>query len=333
MTPHLLDIDGDICHHVHNIAKMFTKAFDGYLEKLFQDIFSRFQSECRLVTSIERYLLSSWYILQECLLRDAYVIFYYFIDGSTRKTKVLNNIFKKLKVSQVLKEKKLTKKGKERKKRIVDVLLLNAKKVSLISSFYEGVLPVFKEFMCFQSSKPLIHKVYYRQIELLKQFLSFMKPSVLANCTTGKKLLKLKISESNLLNESMLFVGQKAKHIIRSAKAGDTTVQEFLASAAKAYKTCGEYAQNKLPLQNKTLKSLTTIDPDFILLKMEVVLNYLLGLSDLLVHVLGGVEKHKEYDKEVRKLMFDNTFPACTDENGDEVDMYTGGQLYPPSIL
>ena len=176
--------------------------------------------------------------------------------------------------------------------------------------------------MCFQSSKPLIHKVYYRQIELLKQFLSyFMKPSVLSNCTTGKKLLKLKISESNLLNESMLFVGQKAKHIIQSAKAGDTTVQEFLTAAAKAYKTCGEYTQNKLPLQNKTLKSLATIDPEFILSKMEVLLNYLLGLPDLLVHVLDGDEKHEEYEKEVRKLMFDNTLPACTDENGDEVDI------------
>ena len=143
---------------------------------------------------------------------------------------------------------------------------------------------------------------------------------MLANCTTGKKLLKLKISESNLLNESMLFVGQKAKHIIQSAKAGDTTVQEILTAAAKAYKTCGEYAQNKLPLQNKTLKSLASIDPEFILSKMEVVLNYLLGLPDL-VHVLGGDEKHEEYDKEVRKLMFDNTLPACTDKNGDEVDV------------
>ena len=175
--------------------------------------------------------------------------------------------------------------------------------------------------MCFQSSKPLIHKVYYRQIEVLKQFLSCsIKPSVLANCTTGKKLLKLKISESNLLNESMLFVGQKAKHIIQSAKAGDTTVQEFLTAAAKAYKTCGEYAQNKLPLQNKTSKSLATIDPEFILSKMEVVVNCLLGLPDL-VHVLCEDEKHEGYDKEVRKLMFDNTLPACTDENGDGVDV------------
>ena len=205
VTPHLLDIDGDICHHVHNIAKMFTKAFDGYLEKLFQDIFRDFNLSADLLHRLNdicyplgmsfrvppNYISTHWLsVYNVCMefsyLRDAYVIFYYsFVDGSTRKTKVLNNIFKKLKVSpssqeeiiklqQVLKKKKFTKKGKERKKRIADVLLFNAKKVPLISSFYEGVLPVCKEFvMCFQSSKPLIHKVYYRQIELLKQFFLF----------------------------------------------------------------------------------------------------------------------------------------------------------------
>ena len=29
---HLLDIDGDMCHHIHNASKVFCKYFDGIIE-------------------------------------------------------------------------------------------------------------------------------------------------------------------------------------------------------------------------------------------------------------------------------------------------------------
>ena len=80
-------------------------------------------------------------------------------------------IFKKLNVSHSLQEeikkiqlrlgkKKFATKGKEIiKSRIIEVLLFNMK-VSLVSSFYEAVLPVFKSFsLCFQSAKPLIQSL------------------------------------------------------------------------------------------------------------------------------------------------------------------------------
>ena len=34
IAPHLMDIDGDACHHMHNIVKNFTKHFNSTLEKL-----------------------------------------------------------------------------------------------------------------------------------------------------------------------------------------------------------------------------------------------------------------------------------------------------------
>lgn len=37
---HLLNIDGDICHHVHNACKKFCAPFKGELEKLFIDLFN-----------------------------------------------------------------------------------------------------------------------------------------------------------------------------------------------------------------------------------------------------------------------------------------------------
>ncbi|GBN19209.1 hypothetical protein AVEN_6412-1 [Araneus ventricosus] len=50
-TTHLLDIDGDSCHHIHNSAKKLCKPFKGHVEKYFTDVFNDFkwspdQKEC-----------------------------------------------------------------------------------------------------------------------------------------------------------------------------------------------------------------------------------------------------------------------------------------------
>ena len=37
---HLLDIDGDICHHAHNTVKKFLSPFDKYIEHLTDDIYT-----------------------------------------------------------------------------------------------------------------------------------------------------------------------------------------------------------------------------------------------------------------------------------------------------
>ena len=119
----------------------------------------------------------------------------------------------------------------------------------------------------------------------------------------------------------MVFIDQKAKKVIQSSKSGDEVVTKFLTHVVTAYKTCGQYAQAKLPLCNQTLKSLAAIDPEFILSQKCVVLNHLLGLPELLVHMLDGDEEHEGYDKEVRKLMQNNALPACKDGNDNEVDV------------
>ena len=53
-----------------------------------------------------------------------------------------------------------------------------------------------------------------------------------------------------ILCRNMVFIGQKEKQIIKSAKPGDEVVTEFLNNVLTEYKTCGQYAQLKLPLQN-----------------------------------------------------------------------------------
>lgn len=38
MAPHLLDIDGDTCHHIHNASKKLCEPFEFWVERLFTDI-------------------------------------------------------------------------------------------------------------------------------------------------------------------------------------------------------------------------------------------------------------------------------------------------------
>ena len=37
-APHSLDIDGDVCHHIHNTVKKFCSPFNNFLERLVDDI-------------------------------------------------------------------------------------------------------------------------------------------------------------------------------------------------------------------------------------------------------------------------------------------------------
>jgi hypothetical protein len=43
VAPHLCDIDGDQCHHVHNSAQKFCSHFHGIVEKLMDDLHTDFK--------------------------------------------------------------------------------------------------------------------------------------------------------------------------------------------------------------------------------------------------------------------------------------------------
>ena len=42
-APHLLDVDGDTCHHIHNACKAFCKPFKSFVELFFNDLFNDFK--------------------------------------------------------------------------------------------------------------------------------------------------------------------------------------------------------------------------------------------------------------------------------------------------
>jgi hypothetical protein len=51
-APHLLDIDGDICHHVHNCVSKFCKHFDNVIEQFIDDL----HTDCKYSPDLRGYL-------------------------------------------------------------------------------------------------------------------------------------------------------------------------------------------------------------------------------------------------------------------------------------
>ena len=91
------------------------------------------------------------------------------------------------------------------------------------------MLPTFKSHvLLFQRDKPLIHKVYHKQVSLVKEFFSyFIDPDALSKCKTGALLLKLDI-EKNLLPVDLMFIGSKANKIVKKLGKDHTDVKDFM---------------------------------------------------------------------------------------------------------
>ena len=206
LAPHLLDIDGDSCHHIHNIAKHFTKPFSLFLEKLYTGIFNDFfysSDSCAHLETLCEYLsikftkpanYAPWRWLSvydvsvsSNYMRDAYTVYYYSfltLDEQKKYKLRLNLIYKARNVSASLKEKitsiqaevspkfkASTPAGTERKKMIMTKLFERRNSMTLYLSLYESVLQIFKGYvMLFQRDEPQVHKIYLQQAELIRRF-------------------------------------------------------------------------------------------------------------------------------------------------------------------
>ena len=199
--------------------------------------------------------------------------------------KTENSVFSKHNVSDASKEKitriqeSVEKKyqggtdaGKQRKTRMVNKLVLNHRHVSFLTSIYDSMLPLFKSHvMLFQREKPLIHRIYHEQIDVVRTFLSyFVKPEVLVKCKNAKQLVAIDLSGDNILPTNLIFIGQKAKSIVKEKD------KEFLEKVVNAYISCGKYILKKLPLRNRNLEIISSIDPKLVTSSTTRVLDNLL---------------------------------------------------------
>jgi hypothetical protein len=261
-APHLLDIDGDICHHVHNICKNFCGEFERVVESLQDDIHTDFKYS----TDLRQYLQEicnilkcpyhrpkerishRWLSVYDCLepnnkmLLALKVLYYSWVDTDLRSAykSIISDILKDVsgkdlkriaEISKLCKDKNqnMTKAGKERKKRLVTKLFYEEDTTMLYVDLYMSVLPLFKSFiLIFEQSTPMVHKLHDELVDTARCLLGcFIKPEHIKG-KSARKLEKLNVEDPALqLPVKQMFTGDKAAQILarmdrKSASYKDT---------------------------------------------------------------------------------------------------------------
>ncbi|KAM9323145.1 cullin-3-B-like [Pholidichthys leucotaenia] len=221
-----------------------------------------------------------------------------------------------------LSQKSLTEDGMRRKMRIVEKVIIQEKKTSLIMNFFIAVLPLLKEYVClFQSSKPLIHVLHGQQEQVFKNFLAcFVKSEcVVDKCASQLKAFNLDSDEGQFLNIQDMFIGRKAKSIMKENNKKDPVCLEFLKKASTAYISCGKHMQKRLPLNNPLLQAMSALDPAA--KGHSEGTKVLEKLSQLLDPFLTDKEKDS-VSMEIRKFQVDSSLKQTLEEG--RVDVWWG---------
>lgn len=347
-APHLLDVDGDSCHHFHNAAKKLCDQFDGSTERLFKDIHTDFQYSTEIRDVLSRLCLAislkftmpdnfiKWrwlsnYNVSVSTLRmwDAYILFYFaYLDNEDQALYkyLVTNIYEQRNVStdaQALisqlhkqiaaKKKSMTEDGKKRKERITKALFYRRKDTKLVLNFYAFVLELFQKYVCwFQSKEPQIHKVNDKQLDVLTEFLSyFVKPEIIKSGSIAE-IRQLDLKEEDLLPAREMLFGSANNKFIAKLSRSSSAVKEFQTAATKAYVECFRYMQKKIPLKNDFLRSASAIDPEA--RGHSTTLRLLKKLVVLVPNVLNSIG---DFEKEVHRYQLDKQLPSPIDVNSN----------------
>lgn len=344
-APHLLDVDGDSCHHIHNACKRFCKPFNKWVENCANDLCNDIQwsadikaclSEiCGLlgvkfvspVKFIPHRWLSCYDVAMNFLyLLDSYTILYYSFLNNNDKTvyfSILCSIYKSKNVSsseranvkdiqRKLSMKKMTDDGEKRKKRIIEKLFYYRKKTILIINFYIAALPLLKRYiLLFQTREPMIHKIYDEQKQLFLDFLSCFVAQQNLQIKTTKMLLEIDLCNKELhLPLRKMFLGTGTENVISNLQT--QIVEDFLICVREAYVECAKHLQKKLPFDNQLLRCASSIDPTA--RGHQITCQRLQKLPSLLQNVLSLEEKEK-FSLEIFQYQVDIKLPPPIDDS------------------
>nr|XP_047140460.1 uncharacterized protein LOC124815724 [Hydra vulgaris] len=296
-VPHLLDIDGDMCHHMHNTVKRFLAPFEKYIEYFCKDVHNdlKWSPDIRNYLSeicgylgvnyrmppdhIDHRWLSTFDAI-ECnmALFPALSVLYFFwlkkeeqtiyMDDYEKLTENLSNGVKKriYSIGAKCKKKSLTEAGKERKKRIVSKLFYKRRKTELHANFYIAILPIFKSFiLIFEQKEPKIHILYDELKSVVKSFLGcFMKLELIKDAS-GKKLTMLDVTDFKFHKiQKDWYIGKNTNTALLKFRLDDPIRTEFESHVKRAFLDGAKYIQKKIPLSNELLKLLSSIDPTYV---------------------------------------------------------------------
>ncbi|ELU15299.1 hypothetical protein CAPTEDRAFT_193779 [Capitella teleta] len=247
-APHLLDVDEDSCHTVHNACKKFAAPFSKLVEGLLGD----------LHTDHQWYVLHRWlsvYNVSLDTLRmwDALMLFYYaFLSKEAQRLyqkPVLDVIMKyglssegrKRLKSIWAKGKNVTPEGRKKKERICEKVILKPTEILLIN-FWCSVLPLLKDYvLLFQKRDPMIHKLHDQQEETFRKFLTcFIKPEKLINFS-APKMKQLKLKQDSFLKKP--FIGKATVDLLN--RVDSKTRNDFYSKSS--FNTMGGILSSKAP--------------------------------------------------------------------------------------
>ena len=203
-APHLLNTDGDCCHHFHNSLTVFCEPFNNFVEKRIDDLHAdnKWSKDIRDALKEICFLLNisfrmsplnisnRWLSLYDRLAQSFMPLYYFTMAGSL----ITRNIYKKMcllykkydlneeAINSVksfhvkFNTKNLTKERQERKENFTSKLLYKKSQFQLTGNFFLSVLLLLKHLvlLILEQKKPLIHRVYWMLYENLKLFLCLL---------------------------------------------------------------------------------------------------------------------------------------------------------------
>ncbi|XP_041456680.1 uncharacterized protein LOC121408975 isoform X2 [Lytechinus variegatus] len=348
---HLLDIDGDVCHHIHNASRRFCSHFNNVVERLVDDLHTEF----KFSTDLRQYLEEICNILQcsfhipkqrgphrwlsvldvlqpsEEMLDALTVMYSAWLPRNEREVyqSVLDeimegvstsNLSKLSKIIKVCREKNLTEDGRKRKKRIVERIFYTRIDTFIHIHLYLSLLPMFKSFIItFEQRAPMVHRAHEEHMELATHFLAcFVKTEKIKNIT-AQQIKSLQIdAKENLEDLSNMYMGSKAKKLLAKKKHSKS---QFLEKLQTAYIDSGKYLVNKLPLVNVTLQRLAAVDPIAVCSGRSECTNTMKKLVHHFPTVISSDEDKDAYIHEVLRINSDPMLPpAFVDEKAVRAD-------------
>lgn len=347
VVPNMLDIDGDVCHHLHNVVKMFTSHLDpdNFLQRLLGDVYRDFSFStdlrddlCQISNLLEEPTLlpiefagHRWMSVMDATARllkiwDQLTIFYFAWvpqDQKEEKSKLVTNVLKKLpqrkrtliySILRRLKMKNLTKLGKARKARIANKIFSQRSETLFLANVVRFVSPLFKYcILALEQNVPQVHKLYDRILEAMTQFLAcYIRPEILNAPRCSIKSIDLS-KEDNYLSAKQITVGGEATQVLQTMP--ETDKKKMLLRVKKAFTATGCYMRSKLPLENKLIITLSSLDP--IARKYTTTKSMMRQLNHL-VHL----PESDEFLLQLNSYHVDNDLPAAEDSDKLDLDVF-----------
>nr|XP_055023083.1 uncharacterized protein LOC129413401 [Misgurnus anguillicaudatus] len=170
---------------------------------------------------------------------------------------------------------------------------------------YTGVLPTFQVFVKkLQHEKPMVHLLHVEMVALVRELLSkFMKPEAIP--LSVKEILKVDVQSRDLqLSNKRLCVGRFCYSAMNKARVERKIwVGNLYKSLREGYIKSAEFLLKNLPLDNKTITSLSALTP--CLIQCDSVCGAFMALGEALPHVVPS-EEVSQLEEEVWAYQIDS---------------------------